>query len=46
LLHSGQYRTIEALPDIIDGLREQGYSFVTVSKLMEDGEAPEQSLGR
>jgi len=46
LLHSGQYRTIEALPDIIDRLREQGYSFVTVSKLMEDGEGPEQSLGR
>jgi peptidoglycan-N-acetylglucosamine deacetylase len=40
LLHSGQYRTIEALPGIIDGLRAQGYSFVTVSKLIEDGEAP------
>jgi peptidoglycan-N-acetylglucosamine deacetylase len=38
LLHSGQYRTIEALPDIIDGLRAQGYTFVTVSKLLEDGE--------
>ena len=37
LLHSGQYRTIEALPDIIDGLRAQGYAFVTVSKLIEDG---------
>ncbi|HEV2038046.1 MAG TPA: polysaccharide deacetylase family protein [Candidatus Eremiobacteraceae bacterium] len=40
LLHSGQYRTIEALPDIIDALREQGYTFVTVSKLLEDGEQP------
>ncbi len=38
LLHSGQYRTIVALPDIIDGLRAQGYTFVTVSKLLEDGE--------
>ena len=46
LLHSGQYRTIEALPDIIDGLRDQGYSFVTVSKLIEDGETPEPSFSR
>jgi peptidoglycan-N-acetylglucosamine deacetylase len=40
LLHSGQYRTIEALPRIIDRLRAQGYTFVTVSKLLDDGEAP------
>lgn len=46
LLHSGQYRTIEALPAIIDGLRDQGYSFVTVSKLIEDGEGQESPLGR
>jgi peptidoglycan-N-acetylglucosamine deacetylase len=39
LLHSGQYRTIEALPDIVDGLRDEGYTFVTVSKLIEDGAA-------
>ena len=38
LLHSGQYRTIEALPVIIDTLRHEGYSFVTVSQLLEDGE--------
>jgi peptidoglycan-N-acetylglucosamine deacetylase len=38
LLHSGEYRTIEALPQIIDHLRAQGYSFVTVSKLLDDGE--------
>ena len=38
LLHSGQYRTIEALPDIIVGLRDQGYTFVTVSRLIEDGQ--------
>jgi peptidoglycan/xylan/chitin deacetylase (PgdA/CDA1 family) len=38
LLHSGQYRTIEALPQIIDGLRAQGYTFVTMSKLLDDGE--------
>ena len=38
LLHSGQYRTIEALPQIIDGLRSEGYTFVTMSKLLDDGE--------
>ncbi len=40
LLHSGQYRTIVALPRIIDRLRAQGYTFVTVSKLLDDGDAP------
>ena len=40
LLHSGQYRTIEALPLIIDGLRSEGYTFVTMSKLLDDGENP------
>jgi peptidoglycan-N-acetylglucosamine deacetylase len=34
LLHSGQYRTIEALPVIIDRLRAQGYTFVTVDELL------------
>jgi peptidoglycan-N-acetylglucosamine deacetylase len=36
LLHSGQYNTILALPDIIDRLRAQGYEFVTVSRLLAD----------
>jgi peptidoglycan-N-acetylglucosamine deacetylase len=40
LLHSGEYRTIEALPQIIDRLRARGYTFVTVSKLLDDGETP------
>lgn len=44
LLHSGQYRTIEALPQIIDGLRAQGYTFVTMSKLLDDGETPPGEL--
>jgi peptidoglycan/xylan/chitin deacetylase (PgdA/CDA1 family) len=34
LLHSGQYRTIEALPVIIEKLRAEGYTFVTVDKLL------------
>lgn len=38
LLHSGQYKTIEALPRIIDRLRAEGYSFVTVTQLLDDGE--------
>lgn len=37
LMHNGQYRTIEALPVIIDRLRSEGYTFVTVSRLLEDG---------
>lgn len=37
LLHSGQYKTIEALPAVIDRLRAQGYTFVTVSQLLSDG---------
>lgn len=37
LLHSGQYRTIEALPVIIDRLRARGYRFVTVSQLLDEG---------
>jgi len=37
LLHNGQYRTVEALPVIIDTLRSEGYDFVTVSQLLKDG---------
>jgi peptidoglycan-N-acetylglucosamine deacetylase len=36
LLHSGRYPTIEALPVIIDRLRERGYRFVTVSQLLDE----------
>ena len=38
LLHSGQYKTIEALPAIIGQLRERGYTFVTVGQLLADGQ--------
>ncbi|MEW6040494.1 MAG: polysaccharide deacetylase family protein [Elusimicrobiota bacterium] len=34
LLHSGRQRTIDALPEIIWGLRLKGYRFVTVSELI------------
>ena len=40
LLHNGQYKTIEALPVIIDRLRARGYRFVTVSQMLEDGGIP------
>jgi peptidoglycan/xylan/chitin deacetylase (PgdA/CDA1 family) len=40
LMHDGQDRlpTPEALGEVIDGLREQGYTFVTVSELLEHSE--------
>lgn len=34
LFHTGVKSTLEALPDLIDTLKEQGYSFVTVSELL------------
>ncbi len=34
LFHEGHARTREALPLIVEGLRERGYSFVTVSELL------------
>lgn len=36
LMHSGQYRTIVALPEIIDQLRARGYTLVTVGQLLDD----------
>lgn len=33
LLHNGQRSTLEALPDIIAGLRRRGFQFVTVEEL-------------
>jgi peptidoglycan/xylan/chitin deacetylase (PgdA/CDA1 family) len=37
LLHSGEYRTIEALPVIIERLRARGFTFVTVDQLLASG---------
>ena len=34
LMHVGGYNTVEALPRIITGLREQGYKIVTVNEMM------------
>lgn len=36
LLHSGQYKTIEALPAIIDGLRLKGYELESVGAMLTD----------
>lgn len=38
LFHSGAATTLEALPDVIAGLREKGYCFTTVGDLLLKGE--------
>lgn len=38
LFHLGKANTAEALPDIIDYLQSSGYTLVTVSELLPDGE--------
>ncbi|MBS9394927.1 MAG: polysaccharide deacetylase family protein [Dolichospermum sp. LBC05a] len=38
LMHDGggnRYRTVKALPEIVSGLKQQGYRFVTVPELLE-----------
>ena len=40
LMHDIQPSTVDALPRIIDSLREQGYQFVTAEKLMESNIRP------
>lgn len=35
LMHDIHWSTIEAVPEVIDGLREDGFEFVTVSELAE-----------
>jgi peptidoglycan/xylan/chitin deacetylase (PgdA/CDA1 family) len=37
-LHEGSQKTIDALNEIIDGLRAKGYRFVTVSQLLSEKE--------
>ncbi len=48
LMHDGggdRSQTVEALPDIIDGLLDDGYELVTVSELLElDGRVPEDVI--
>ncbi|NLZ92560.1 MAG: polysaccharide deacetylase family protein [Firmicutes bacterium] len=34
LMHIGGYKTVEALPSIIEGLRQQGYELVTVNEML------------
>ena len=34
LMHNGAKYTAQALQDVIDGLKEKGYSFVTMSELI------------
>lgn len=39
LMHSGVPATVEALPEIVDGLRKRGYRFVTLQELWDGGKA-------
>ncbi len=34
LMHIGGYKTVEALPQIIEGLQKEGYKFVTVNEML------------
>lgn len=38
LLHLGKENTVKALPDVIESLENEGYTFVTVSELLPEGE--------
>lgn len=46
LFHSGAATTLDALPDIIAGLKEKGYGFTTVGKLLLPGETSIDHTGR
>ena len=46
LCHNGAKYTVEALPKLIDGLKEKGYEFVTMSDLIYDGEYTIDVTGR
>ena len=46
LFHSGADTTMEALPDVIAGLREKGYRFTTVGNLFLKGETVTDHTGR
>lgn len=46
LFHSGAATTLEALPDVIAGLREKGYCFTTVGDLLLKGETVMDHTGR
>lgn len=37
LFHNGPVQTVRALPQIIQGLKKQGYAMVTLSRLLADG---------
>lgn len=46
LFHSGAATTLEALPDVIAGLRAKGYFFTTVGDLLLKGETVMDHTGR
>lgn len=46
LFHIGKENTVRALPEIIRGLKKEGFSFTTVGKLLPEGEAYTDHTGR
>ena len=46
LFHLGKDNTLEALPDIIESLKAQGYSFCTVGELLPGGDTYIDHTGR
>ena len=46
LYHIGKENTVKALPAIIKALKREGYSFVTVGKLLPDGDTYLDHTGR
>lgn len=46
LCHNGAKYTAEALPKLIDGLKEKGFEFVTMSDLIYDGDYKLDTEGR
>ncbi len=46
LFHVGKENTVAALPGIIQTLQDGGYSLVTVSELLPEGETWLDSAGR
>ena len=46
LFHVGKENTVQAIPEIINALQDEGYSFCTVSELLPEGETYLDSAGR
>ena len=45
-MHNGAKNTPEALPQIIDAVRAEGYEFVPISELIPEGDYTTDHTGR